>query len=93
MHTVRTAFSDDWLAPVVAAAGVMAMLLGFIIAHGDAGGGLRTLGLAAYGTGMLRIDYQARLRFDQRYLSGFARGRRETALTSIPRQGASGSSN
>lgn len=76
MHLVRTVFDDGWLAPFVVVAGVVAMLWGAFIAHGDAGASLRTLGLAAYGTGMLRIDYQAVLHLDERYLVGIRKGRR-----------------
>jgi len=60
------------------------MLLGAFIIHGDAGASLRTLGLAAYGTGMLRIDYQAILHLDERYLAGIRKGRRHAKPIVLP---------
>jgi len=76
MRLVRTAFDDGWLAPLVVAAGVVAMVTGSLVVHGDGGVAMRTLGLAAYGTGWLRIDYQSILHLDERYLEGVRKGRR-----------------
>jgi len=76
MHTVRTVFDDAWLAPIVVVVGVVGMIAGSLIVHGDGGVALRTLGLAAYGTGWLRIDHQSILQLDERYLAGVRKGRR-----------------